>query len=124
MKLHLDEHEGIHVVEAYQEDAVTISGTRHTSSLVVTQDQVIPDWRPGSISDITGADLEVILDLSPEVVLLGTGRALTFLPPQMLGDFMARGIGVEFMDSHAACRTYNILAAEYRKVAAAIIIES
>lgn len=77
-------------------------------------------WSPPTLE---GDSLAALLSLPVEILLLGTGRSLRFPEPRVLVDFRMRGIGLEVMDTPAACRTYNILLAEGRKVGAALIIE-
>lgn len=103
---------------------VEISGRRHTRSLILTPASIDEAWTPQSFSTLTEADLAVLLERGGDVLLLGTGTRQRFLPPQWLRPFVERGISLEIMDSAAACRTYNLLAAEGRTVLAALIVES
>ncbi len=80
------------------------------------------DWAPGGFEGLDEAQLAMLLELDPELVILGTGERQRFPAPALLAPLYAAGIGVEVMDSGAACRTYNILLGEGRRVAAGIIL--
>ncbi len=89
--------------------------------VVVTADRLIPDWAPG-FRELQPAHLEVLRSLEPEILLLGTGARLRFPPPDCMAVFLQQGIGMEVMDTAAACRTYNILLGEGRRVVAALFM--
>jgi len=92
-----------------------------SSSFIVSPRHLLPGWPPASISNLQAEHLEAIIELQPELVLLGTGAQLTFPPPQILAALHRQRIGVEIMDTAAACRTYNILMTEGRFVVAGLI---
>ncbi len=110
------------MIRAIREDAIQVGERWYSDTLVVTPDAIIPDWSPVNIASLTESDLEVVWALAPELVLLGSGPAIEFPSPRLLTLGPQRGIGFEVMDTAAACRTYNILASEGRKVAAALIV--
>lgn len=89
---------------------------------VITPEQIIPDWSPADPERLTLGDLELVLALEPEVILLGTGLRSRLPDVQLATAIMRRGIGFEAMTTEAACRTFNVLAAEYRRVAAALLV--
>ncbi|HFC53225.1 MAG TPA: hypothetical protein ENJ43_02200 [Gammaproteobacteria bacterium] len=91
-------------------------------SLVVMPDRLLRDWPPGSLEQLTVEHLEMVARLDPELVLLGLGKRLRFPDPGLVAPLFRRNIGVEYMNTPAACRTYNFLASEGRRVAAAILI--
>ncbi len=91
-------------------------------SVIVTRDAVLEGWNPAAPESLTLRDFASLLELSPEVVLLGTGDRQRLPPPELYADFAARGIGLEVMDNRAACRTYNLLLGEYRDVAVALML--
>lgn len=122
MKLSLDNNEQQFRIDAYTVDSVRVRGQDYGGSLIVTPEKLIPDWRPAPVKELLLEDMEQVITLSLEVLLLGTGRTLQFPPPTLMAGLAARGIGLEVMDTAAACRTYNILAAEGRQVGAALII--
>jgi uncharacterized protein len=88
----------------------------------VTRESVIDDWQPPAPEALSIADFRALLSLEPEVVLLGTGDRQRLPPAELYADFAARGIGLEVMDNRAACRTYNVLLAEFRDVAVALML--
>ena len=122
MKFHLDAPGGVNFVRGYGPGQLRVGEQVHTTSLIVTATTLIEPWRPAAALDITTADLEPLLGLGPEVVLLGTGLRQQFPDPQVLRILYEQRIGVEVMDTSAACRTFNVLVAEGRSVAAALIV--
>ena len=120
MKLHLSRFTGQNAFSGYGEGHVLINGQRHTHSMLVLPDE-IRDWSPGQLDQSAFVEL---MDLPVEILLLGTGRKLRFPHPSIAVSFRQKGIGLEVMDTPAACRTYNILLSEARKVGAAILIEA
>lgn len=122
MKLHLANPGNIKVFTAHGRDHVIVSGERYTRSIVVLADTVLLDWTVNGFEDLEEAHFSYFLPLRPEVLLLGTGANQRFPHPRLYRRLTEASIGVEFMDTPAACRTYNILVAEDRKVAAAILI--
>lgn len=93
-----------------------------TGSLVVTPEHLIRDWPPQTLAEITRVHFEAVASLAPEVVLFGSGTRLCWPPGTLLEPLIQRGIGIEVMDTSAACRTYNILVYEGRNVAAALLM--
>ena len=102
---------------------VRIGNDEHRQSLVLTGDTITPGFAPDGFDALTEADFERLLATSPEIVLLGTGATQRFLHPRITAPLHRAQVGLEVMDTRAACRTYNILVAEGRNVAAALIIE-
>jgi uncharacterized protein len=101
---------------------VEVNRARHTESLVVAADQLVVDWPADSVDALNADHMAALVALAPEIVLLGTGARLRFPDPALLAPLYKAGIGVEVMDTPAACRTYNILVAEGRNVLAALIL--
>ncbi|WP_303907046.1 Mth938-like domain-containing protein [Thiohalomonas denitrificans] len=98
-------------------------GRKHlTHSFVITRETLVEDWPPEKLDELEADHFEQVAALEPEVVIFGTGASLRFPRPEISAVFAERGVGLEIMDSRAACRTYNILAAEGRRVAAALLI--
>ena len=95
----------------------------YNSSIIVSAKQVIPDWPVNTVENITEEHLVKVLDLQPELVLIGTGAKQAFIPPRQLMFFYSRNVGVEVMTTDAACRTFNVLVSESRNVVAALISE-
>ena len=122
MKFHLDAPGGLNLVRGYGPGQLRVGERTHTSSVILTATVIIEGWRPASVQDLTAADLEPVLGLAPEVVLLGTGAHQQFPDSAILRILYEQRIGVEIMDTSAACRTYNVLVSEGRSVAAALIV--
>jgi uncharacterized protein len=120
VKLHVSGPGTRNAITGYGEGYVLVNGQRHESSLIVTPDQVVP-WDVSEFARITLQDFEKLKALQPEILLLGTGPTQRFPHPRLTAPLAEAGIGVEVMDLKAACRTYNILVAEERKVAAALL---
>lgn len=123
MKLHSPDTAGLLSITAYDAESIAVSGRRLTRSFLLTPHRLIENWPPASVDSLTESDLASIAGLGCPIVLLGTGARQRFPAPALLRPLIQRRIGIEVMDSHAACRTYNILMAEGREVAAALIIE-
>ena len=123
MKLHLAQTAGLNIFTAYGDGFVTVNHEKYEKNLIVTPEQIHEAWTAALPDALSAEDLQPLLTLGAEVVLLGTGKRLRFPPGPLLRPFAPAGIGLEVMDLQAACRTYNILAAEGRKVAAALIFD-
>jgi uncharacterized protein len=121
LKLHLSNISGINVFTGYGEGYVMLNRQRYAQNLAVLPDRIVTDWRPAGFDQLTAADFTVLAGLAPEIVLLGTGTRLRFPRPELTRALTEARIGLEVMDLQAACRTYNILAAEERKVVAALL---
>jgi uncharacterized protein len=89
---------------------------------LISPTELISDWRPQLLDELTLEDLEPLLALAPEIVILGAGVKQRFPPMEWMAALMSRGIGCDVMDTGAACRTYNVLVSEGRKVVAAIFV--
>ncbi len=123
MKLHLSSTAGLNIFTAYGEGYVAVNHRKYEENLIVLPDSVTPDWSTATVATLAAADMDKLLALGAEIVLLGTGSRLRFPAGALLRPFAPAGIGLEVMDLQAACRTYNILAAEGRKVAAALLFD-
>lgn len=121
MKLHLSNISGINAFTGYGEGYVMVNRARYSRSLVLLPERIIGDWRPASFDELGAADFTELAAMAPEIVLLGTGSRLRFPRPELTRALHEARIGLEIMDLQAACRTFNILAAEDRKVAAALL---
>jgi len=93
-----------------------------TASLIITADHLARNWPPQKVDSLTESDIQQLLDLNPEVVIIGTGATLEWPDRRLLKPLMEARIGYEIMDTAAACRTYNVLSYEGRKVAAALMM--
>jgi uncharacterized protein len=122
MKLTLHSAPGIFSVHSYAPGAIRIQGDTFTRSLIITPGRLLTDWPPQRLAELEAAHVAALAELEAEVVLIGTGATLQFPPAAVLAPLTGRGVGVEIMDTAAACRTYNVLVSEDRRVAAALII--
>jgi uncharacterized protein len=123
LKLSLSLNPSQKIFTAHGPGYVTVSGERHEQPVVVTPQQVHSDWPASTFAALGKAHFDYFLALRPDIVLLGTGPEHHFANPQLYRALTDAGIGVEFMSTPAACRTYNILLGEDRKVVAAILFE-
>lgn len=121
MKLQLDSPTGQNVFTGYGRGYVKVNGQRYERSLVVTPERIIENWPASRFEHLAASHFEFLLALKPEIVLLGTGATLRFPSPALSRCLATARVGLEVMDTNAACRTYNILAAEGRNVAIAIL---
>jgi len=120
MKLHLAQGAGLQLFSGYGTGFVAVNNVRYEKCVVVSP-QAVMEWDVSGFEALTERDFRFIESLKPEIVILGTGAAQRFLRQELSRALTAAGVGVEIMDSRAACRTYNILATEGRKVVAAIL---
>ena len=123
MKLHLANMAGLNVFTAYGDDYVAVNHEKHLKNLILLPEAIIPEWSTATVETLTSEDMQKLLELGTEIILLGTGNRLRFPAGPLMRPFAPAGIGLEIMDLKAACRTYNILAAEGRKVAAALLFD-
>ena len=123
MKFTLESSSRVNLVRAYSRTELRIGEHHVLSSCIVSADRLITDWPPKRFEALRPEHLQVIFDLEPEVVLLGTRERQRFPPPDIRAAFVARGAGLEVMDLGAACRTYNILVQEERRAVAALFLE-
>jgi uncharacterized protein len=120
MKFTLDSRDDINLIRGYAPGEVRIGEQVAHASCIVTAQRLILDWSARDVATLTVADLAPIFELQPDVVLLGTGTKQTFPAGAVRQAFAAHHVGLEVMDLGAACRTYNILVQEERRVAAAL----
>lgn len=123
VKLHAAPHSAYLAVTAYGDDHVAVNGRVLTRSLLLLPDRIDEAWGPPAYATLDQTHLTPLATLQCDVLLLGTGRQQRFPPPALLRPLIEAGRAIEVMNTQAACRTYNILVAEGRVVAAALIIE-
>ncbi|MEO8740767.1 MAG: Mth938-like domain-containing protein [Casimicrobiaceae bacterium] len=123
MKFHLSSSSG-NTFTGHGTGYVRLGVVEYRENVVVTPEQIVTGWAPGGFDALSAHDFEGLVTLAPEVVLLGTGASIRFPHPRLTRTLTDARIGVEVMDTPAACRTFNILAAEGRKVAAAILVDA
>lgn len=122
MKMALDDIDQRLVIRGYGPGEVAVGNRTYNSSLLITPDGVVPDWEPAAVEDITPRHVMAILDYRPELLILGTGDRQEFPSPRLFADLMDARVGYEVMATPAACRTYNILLGEGRRVVAALLV--
>ncbi len=122
MKLRLTQDTSLQLFSGYGAGFVAVNNVRYERCVVVSPQAVI-EWEVSGFEALTAADFGFIKSLKPEIMILGTGAAQRFPRPELARALATTGVGMEFMDSRAACRTYNILATEGRKVLAAVLVE-
>lgn len=123
MSLNLDENSATYQIRAYQPGLIQVNDQMFATSIIITRDKLINSWSPQNIDELCREDLADVIALHPSILLIGTGHDLQFPDLKIYGDLINYGIGVEIMNTHAACRTYNVLTSEGRNVAAALIIK-
>jgi uncharacterized protein len=122
MKFTLDDLDAGQTIQSYAKGQVRIGGVTYHNSLIVTPSGAVDDWRPDDFKNLIRDDLAQLAELEPEIVILGTGATHRFPHPKLAEPLMERRIGLESMATDAACRTYNILRGEGRRVLAALIM--
>lgn len=122
MKMALDGAVGVNLIRTYEPGRVQIRDRYFSRSLIVLPDELLTDWQPRSADQLRSTDLKPIWEKQPEIVILGTGETQIFPDPATFVTLMDLGIGFEIMGNAAACRTYNILLAEERRCALALIL--
>lgn len=122
MKLHLDSGDAGYLVTHYGPGRIVVDQEHLTRACVVAPRQVLRDWGPADFAQLSQRHIHAVVALEPELVVLGTGARQRFPSAELLRPLLEAGIGVEVMDTGAACRTYNILVGEGRRVAAALLI--
>jgi uncharacterized protein len=122
MKFHLIQSDNKNLITGYDLNWVEVNQTRHQSSLIMTPDRLFPEWSVKTTKDIKENSFEAIESLDIEIILLGTGNKQEHLEPRLLEYFSKKNIAIESMSNQSACRTYNILANEERKVLLALML--
>jgi uncharacterized protein len=113
-----------HYIHSVSGDGIRVVDQVCTGSIIVSANRLITDWPVTNPVEITVDHIRQILELEPEIVLLGTGKRQVFLDPEMLMHFYKHPVGVEIMSTRAACDTFNILVSEGRNVVAALVLLS
>jgi uncharacterized protein len=124
VKLHSDPRPFYNTFTSYGEGFVEVNEKRFTQSILVLPEGEVRPWAPRHLEDIGPDSFAEIALLQPEILIFGSGSKLRFLHPRLSRNLAQAGVGLETMDMFAACRTYNILMSEERKVACALLIET
>ena len=123
MKLQADRIEGQNAIARHGADGVLVNGVEYRRSVVVPWTGAVTAWSVDRFDALSEAHFAGLADLAPELVIFGSGSRIRFVRPALLKPLIGRRIGVETMDTAAACRTYNVLLAEGRSVVAALLFE-
>jgi uncharacterized protein len=124
MKMQAERIEGQNAIARHGASGVVVNGVEHRASLIVPwTGQVLP-WPVDAFERLEQAHFASLVALGPELVIFGSGARIRFVHPALLKSLIDKRIGVETMDTSAACRTYNVLLAEGRKVVAALLFEA
>ncbi len=124
MKISLDNNpENLNRINGYRDGTIIINATEYRHSLIITPENPVIHWPPETFKDIAVQHLEIVLETKPELLILGTGKTLMFPSPELTENVFLANIGLEVMDTRSACRCFNLLSSEGRKVVAALIID-
>lgn len=123
MTLTLDENRATYQIRAYQPGQIQINDKIYQNSVIIAPHTLIEHWQPITLTELKASDLATVLTMKPAILLIGTGEKLIFPPAEVYGDLINQHIGVEIMDTRAACRTFNALTSEDRNVVAALLIK-
>jgi uncharacterized protein len=121
LKLHL-QSVAANIVTGCGSGWVRVGGDEYRENIVLLPDAIVKGWAPEGVDALAERDFAQLLDYQPEIVLLGTGDVQRFPHPRLLAKLGEAHVGVEVMGTAAACRTFNILVAEGRRVAAALTV--
>ena len=109
-------------ITSYDENMLQVNGKNFYSSLIIASNELKTDWPPQSIETLNSEHFSKIIEMNPELVIIGTGKTLIFPPVETYAELIKLSVGVEIMDTGAACRTYNILTGEDRHVVCGLIL--
>lgn len=123
MKLQAERIEGTNAIARHGPDGVLVNGVQHTQSVVVPWTGLVGAWPVSRFEGLQAEHFGALAEYTPELVIFGSGARLRFPAASVLRALIDRGIGVETMDTAAACRTYNVLLSEGRAVLAALLFE-
>ncbi|ALS62166.1 MULTISPECIES: Mth938-like domain-containing protein [Pandoraea] len=124
MKLHQDPSQALNTVTGYGPGYIEINKTRHNHSVIVAPEGEIQAWPVSAFDALEPAHFEALRALDPEVVIFGSGERLRFAHPRLTASLTSTRIGVDSMDTQAACRTYNILMSEGRRVVLVVLVDN
>jgi len=124
VKLQAERTEGTNAIARHSAEGVIVNGQEHRDSVVVPWQGSVQPWPVARFEALTEAHFAALVQLKPELVIFGSGARLRFARPAILRPLIDAHIGIETMDTAAACRTYNVLLAEGRSVVAALLFES
>jgi uncharacterized protein len=124
VKLQSDPHSGANTITGYGDGYIEINKIPYSHAVLLSSDGEILEWAVKSFEELSPTDFSQMASLKPELIIIGTGKRQRFPKPELLKTLIEARIGFEVMDSQAACRTYNILVGEGRRVLLALIVEA
>jgi uncharacterized protein len=122
MSLTEDYSNATYQIQSIAPGKIIINGQTYTKSLIISPEQLIPNWNPINMETLTDEDLMQLILVKPEIILLGTGERSIIPPAKKLACLTEKQFHIECMNTAAACRTYTLLISEGRKVAAGLIL--
>jgi uncharacterized protein len=122
MKLTLDYGSSVNYIHQYDVGLIKVNDTLIKGNVVILPETIVENWTPTDVGSITIEDFGPVIAFGPEIILLGTGRRQAFPALEVMARMSSQGVGFEVMDTAAACRTYNVLMSESRRVAAALLM--
>lgn len=122
MILSEDHSNATYQIKSISPGKIVINNEIYTNSVIISAEKLISPWAPKNINELTDTDLLQLLELKPEIILIGTGERSVILPAKKLSPLLKKQFHVECMNTKAACRTYTILISEGRKIVAGLII--
>ena len=122
MRFTEDSTPGINLIRGYGNGELRVNENLYRGGVILSAATVIADANVQNLDDLLAMDVSRALALEPELVLLGTGARQVFPAPSFGAQFLRAGIGFEVMDTSAACRTFNVLVGEQRRVAAMLLV--
>ena len=120
MKIETDINQGEHTIDAYGAGSITVAGTVYATDIIITPEAVVEGRLPNRVQALEEAHLATMLEHNPEIVIFGSGKALTYPPDEICEILYVRQVGFEIMDTGAACRAFNFLSGEGRRIVAAL----
>ena len=121
MEFNLEIPQNQFFIRSVSEKGICVNKEYFNKPFIISGQRIVPEWNVAGVDDINEDTLQAVFDLEPEVILIGTGNNQVFLPPATQNHFFRRNFGFEVMTTDAACRTFNVLAAEGRHVVAALL---
>ena len=123
MELTPDSYDGTYIITGYEADAVLINQKAYQATLILGRDTLLTTGLPSQFKDIDETHIEMLIQLQPKLIIIGSGQSIKQLPPQYAAQLNQNGIGVEVMDTIAACRTLSLLLSEDRNAYTMLFFE-
>jgi uncharacterized protein len=123
MQLFLERPDYAYFLRGADGHSALVNEQRLVRSFIVSPNALVEDWPVAGVATLAAGDLQPLLDLDPELVLLGSGASQAFPPAATMAACLSRGIGIETMTNDAAARTFNVLASEGRRVVAGFVLD-